>query len=198
MAKILTDKQESFCQHYAMHSDGPRAYKAAYDAETVNTAAMRANANKLLRNPAIVLRLAELKKRVIKVADEAFDITAAKVLQELAKIGFANVQDYVKLDDKGIPMPDFSEVTRAQFAAIGEITFEDIEAGQRIGKRVKFKLLDKKGALVDLGKHLGMFTDKSEVKVEHTFIDDAATDFDNRVAQLFARSAAGSDTQRLN
>ena len=40
------------------------------------------------------------------------------------------------VDESGIPMPDFRKVTRKQFAAIGEVTFEDIETGQRTGKRV--------------------------------------------------------------
>ena len=55
-------------------------------------------------------------------------------------------------------------LTREQFAAVGEIVVEDIETGMRRGKRTRLKLHDKKGALVDLGKHLGLF----KQQVEHT------------------------------
>ena len=162
--RALTAKQEAFAQHYALHGDVTRAYRVAYDAENASADTVRANANKLLKHATIARRIDGLKKRVVTLADEKFDITAGKVLQELATIAFANVQDYVKVDDQGIPMPDFSAVSRRQFAAIGEVVFEDIETGQRTGKRVKFKLLDKKGSLVDLGKHLGLFSDNVNVK----------------------------------
>lgn len=198
MAKALTAKQEAFAQHYTINQDATKAYRVAYDAAGMKESSIRANAHKLLRTDFMKQRIEELQKVVRQSATKSFEITAEKVLQELAKIAFANVQDYVRVDAEGIPLPNFTEVTRSQFSAIGEITFEDIETGQRTGKRVKFKLLDKKGALVDLGKHLGLFVEKTEHKHEHTFVDDAAADFDDRVAQLFARSTAHGDSGRAH
>jgi len=203
----LTPKQEAFCQHYVLHNDPYKAYRAAYNSGSTDIAGMRANACNLLKKPHIAHRVTQLQGRTARIADtivreaavqeavspveEAnakFDLTAEKVLQELATIGFANVQDYVTVDESGIPMPDFRKVTRKQFAAIGEVTFEDIETGQRTGKRVKFKLLDKKGALVDLGRHLGLFKEDRTVNVNvHA---DAASTFDSRLVALAARAVA--------
>lgn len=33
-------------------------------------------------------------------------------------------------------------------------------SNELVGKRVKFKLMDKRAALVDIGKHLGMFVER--------------------------------------
>ncbi len=68
--------------------------------------------------------------------------------------------DWVKID----ALPD--EERRAKMAAIGEVTVETIGGGSR-GKPVvvgtKLKMLDRKGALVDLGKHLGGFVQRGEL-----------------------------------
>jgi hypothetical protein len=57
-------------------------------------------------------------------------------------------------------------LTRDQAAAIQDITIDEYTDGRgqdaQPVKRIKFKLRDKRAALVDLGKHLGMFKDLSE------------------------------------
>jgi len=66
----------------------------------------------------------------------------------------------------GDPYLDFSALTRDQAAALQEVTVEDYVDGRgenaREVKRVRFKLADKRAALVDLGRHLGMFKDRVE------------------------------------
>ena len=62
---------------------------------------------------------------------------------------------------------DLSELTREQAAAISEVTVEDYKDGRgedaRDVRKVKFKLSDKRSALVDIGKHLGMFVERKEL-----------------------------------
>jgi phage terminase small subunit len=109
------------------------------------------------------------------------EVTIERVLSELALIGFANMQDYMRAGPDGDPYLDFSELTREQAAALVEVTVEDFKEGRgesaRDVRRVKFKLADKKGALVDLGKHLGMFSENvrhsGRVEVEHSAQDSA-------------------------
>src|SRR5208283_5099994 len=83
---------------------------------------------------------------------------------ELAKIGFANMQDYMGSTPGGDPYLDFSKLTRDQASALAEVTVDDFVDGRgedaRAVKRVKFKLHDKRAALVDLGRHIGMFEDR--------------------------------------
>ena len=73
------------------------------------------------------------------------------------------MQDYVGEDDVTVPV---AALTRDQAAAIQECTVEHYTEGSgasaRQVKRIKFKLADKRAALVDLGRHHKLFTDKFE------------------------------------
>ena len=73
-------------------------------------------------------------------------VTADAVIAELAKIGFSNMQDYV---GESFSVQDIQGLTRDQAAAIQEITID--------GDKIRFKLADKRAALVDIGRHLGIF-----------------------------------------
>src|SRR6185437_4769390 len=106
-------------------------------------------------------------------AAERTGVTVERVLAELAKIGFSNMQDYMRVGPEGDPVLDFSALNRDQAAALVECTVEDFKDGRgedaREVRRVKFKLADKRAALVDLGKHLGIFKER----VEHSGVDGA-------------------------
>lgn len=105
-------------------------------------------------------------EEIIGKAAEKAGVTIERVLGELALIGFSNMQDYMRSGSNGDPYLDFSELTREQAAALVEVTVEDFKDGRGEGardvRRVKFKLADKRAALVDMGKHLGMFVEKHE------------------------------------
>jgi phage terminase small subunit len=105
-------------------------------------------------------------------AAERVGVSIERVLTELAKIGFANINDYVDVTGDG-PRIALGQLPPEKLAAISEIQTDTLidrtktdEAGN-FGevRRVKIKLWDKKGALVDLGRHLGMFVDKTETKL---------------------------------
>ncbi len=95
-----------------------------------------------------------------------------RVIREVALIGFANMADFMQVDERGLAYVDLKTLTRDQAAAIKEITVEEFKDGR--GKdaptvlRTRVKLADKLPALLALGKHLGGFREK----VEH----DAPTD----------------------
>ena len=118
-------------------------------------------------------------------------LTGDMVVDELRKIGFANMADYMKSTPEGDPYLDFSALTPAQTAALSEVTVEDYVQGRgenaRQVKRVKFKLYDKQAALVALARHLGMFEPKSSqpLKVEVDIADVQATIL-SRLARIAA------------
>jgi phage terminase small subunit len=134
--------------------------------------------NKLMKRPRVRLAIqAAMDKRAKK-----FEIVGDDVLNELAKLGFSNMDDYVRRTEDGDAILDLSEVTRDQMAAVQEITTEvyvdrsapkelwddgDGEDGDGprkpssppVVKKTKLKLYDKKSPLEAIGKHLGLFND---------------------------------------
>jgi phage terminase small subunit len=164
---LKNERQERFCQEVVNGKSPENAHAVAGYARN------RSNAHILRRKKHIQERISELfeKRDAIETtatakAIEKLAITKEAILSELAKIAFANMQDYMKVGPDGAPTLNFKDLTRDQAAALVEITVEEFRDGRtdaREVRRVKFKLGDKKGALVDLGKHFGMFIERHEV-----------------------------------
>lgn len=167
MAARLTPRYELFAQGLAKGLSAIAAYtEAGYKPDGGNAARLQQN-DKIVQRVAEILALREKTERLaLERAIEKLAITKERVLEELAKIGFANMQDYMRTDHNGDPVLDFSALTRDQAAALAEVTVEKTKLGAgTVGDvtRIKFKLHDKKGALVDIGKHLGMFKETLEL-----------------------------------
>jgi phage terminase small subunit len=159
----MNTKQRKFALEYAKD---PNATKAAIRAGYSKRSAHSIGYD-LLKKPEIVKAI---QKKLAK-----YEITAEKVLAEIAKLGYANMQDYTRVDSDGKPVLDLSKITRDQFAAVAEIT-EDTTGGQGDGERklvlrTKLRLHDKTKNLELLGRHLKLFTDK----VEHSADDSLAS-----------------------
>lgn len=161
----------------------------------------RGNASRRAARPDVQQRVQQI------TADAAakVGITVERVLEELARIGFANMLDYMRVDGDGKPYTDFSGLTREQAAAIQELYVETVppamsEEGLEIRPqvtKVRFKLADKRSALVDLGKHLGMFKERVELRARVTIASTEA--IRSEVAEIFgaavvpAERSAGGD-----
>jgi phage terminase small subunit len=159
----LTARQQRFVNEYLVDLNATQAaIRAGYSKKTAKSVG-----SENLTKPDIAAAIAA---RQAKVAAK-LEITQERVAAELAKIGFANMADYMRGGGDGDPYLDFSNLSRDQAAALAEITVEDFKDGRgedaRDVRRIKFKLHDKRAALVDLGKHLGMFKER----VEHTGAD---------------------------
>ena len=112
---------------------------------------------------------------------ERTEITADLVLQELALIGFADMSTYMRLDG-GVSAVDLSNLPPDATKVIAEITQDSVigNDGAESVVRTKVKLYDKRAALVDIGRHLGMFTDNLNVKGGvHWVISDETMDVDD-------------------
>lgn len=149
-----------FVDEYVIDLSGTKAaIRAGYSEDTASSQACNLLADEYVKtaiDTALELRATRTK------------ITADEVLEELTKLARANMQDYMSATDGGDPYFDFSKMTRDQAAALQEVTVEDYTEGRgenaRDVKRVKFRLVDKRAALVDIGRHLGMFTERKEVR----------------------------------
>ncbi len=164
MPILKNQRHERFAQNIAQGKTLVDAYQeAGYDSEPL---AASASASRLLSNAKVSARVEEIKAKIVERVIEKSAITPAMVIQELALLGFSNMADFVKVGPDGDPFTDFTGMDRDKAAAIGEITVEDFKDGRgddaRDVRRIKFKLLDKRAALVDIGKHLGMFKERVE------------------------------------
>lgn len=155
----LRPKQQRFIDEYLIDGNATQAaIRAGYSAKSAHLIGHE-NINK----PKIA---EELARRQAELA-AGHGVTADLIVAELAKLGFSNMQDYMRVGPSGDPFLDFSKLTREQAAALQEVTVEDFVDGRgedaRDVRRVKFKLADKRASLVDLGKHLGMFTERQSL-----------------------------------
>jgi phage terminase small subunit len=171
MSVLKNPKHEAFAQNIAMGLQNTDAYlKAGYYRNTnpASNGAINLLSKRLKARPHVRARIAEI---VAKAAATA-EITVERVLHELAVIAFANIQDYLGVED-------FNSLTRDQKAPLREVTVEELRSGDKVASRlVKYKLSDKQAALVDLGKHFGMFgpdfSIRSAVLINQDNPDDAA------------------------
>lgn len=148
----LTPKQERFIAEYLIDLNATQAaIRAGYSQKTAGSIGQEN-----LKKPEIAAAIAAKQKRL---ADK-YEVTAERVIRELALIGFANMLDYVRVDSDGLARVDLSAVDRDQAAAIHEIKVESVVGSgdePKTVEKVTFKLADKRAALVDLGRHLSLF-----------------------------------------
>jgi len=193
MPILENPKHERFAQELAKGKSQAEAY------QTAGYKPSEPHASRLASNGKVTARVIELLQR----ASERAEVSVATVLAELAKIGFANIQDYLKVTKGGDPFVDLSAMTRDQAAAVQQVTVEDFKDGRgedaRDVRKITFKLADKRAALVDIGKHLGMFRELHELSGKdggpiQTQEVSARGIILDRLAGRAARSGEGGDT----
>ncbi len=162
----LTPRQAQFVAEYLIDLNATQAaIRAGYSAKTAEQQASR-----LLSN----VKVGEAVHSAQEARSKRTQITADRVLAELAKIGFsdirkavswrANVTGMVEDDDGAQRLAVTNEVALIDSDKIDDDTAAAVaEISQTAQGGLKIKLHDKKGALVDIGRHLGMFTDKTEI-----------------------------------
>lgn len=161
---VEVPKRERFAREYVIDLNATQAaIRAGYAKGSAHVTGCE-----LLKDPKVAASIATLQAQY--AAKQG--ITAERVLAELAKIGFANMEDYLSTTSDGDPFLDFSALTREQTAALQEVTIDDYVDGRgrnaRDVKRIKFRLCDKRAALVDLGRHLNLFAADNKRPVELT------------------------------
>lgn len=154
-----------FTDEYLIDLNATRAYKAVYKNVKSDDAA-RVCASKLLTNANIKVYLDQR----IKDREKRIEITQDKVIKELAAIAFANGSDFARV-----------VVKKGKNQQGEEIEYQDVEleqtdnlpedkkkaiAGIKMGKfGVEVATCDKVKALELLGRHLGMFKEKTELTI---------------------------------
>lgn len=172
----LTDKQQAFVREYLVDLNASQAaIRAGYSAKNANVTAPRMLANVRIA-AAVGIAQAERAKRT--------EVTADRVLEELAVLGFSNLWDYRIDDDGHVVLADGARPSAIR--AVSSIKRKRRVIPQEDGAPIievetEIKLWDKPATLRLAGQHLGMYTEKHEhggigggplsVKVTHHVVD---------------------------
>jgi len=159
----LTAKQKRFIDEYLIDLNATQAaIRSGYSEKTAEAIGFEN-----LRKPKIE---AEVRRRM-KDREKRTEVTQDRVLKELAKIAFSDIKDFLEFktaetkigeNDDGDPIIDYQTIINLKDSA--DVDGSLISEVQLKDGTLKFKLHDKMAALDKIGKHLGMFTDKVEVK----------------------------------
>lgn len=145
----LTAKQQRFVDEYLIDLNATQAAtRAGYSKKMVNEQGSRLLANVSV-DAAIHQRMNERSGRV--------EITQDMVLCELAKIGFSDIRKVVRWGETQVRMVPYHGLALIDTTGVDDETAAAIAEVSRGRDGLKVELHDKKGALVDIGRHLGMF-----------------------------------------
>ena len=162
----LTLRQKKLVQHYFAEAQGNQraaALMAGYPP------AMTKNIFQEFKKPAVVKEMA----RVADKMEGKFEVTYARLIEEMAKIAFFNMSDVMHFNEhtgalEGI---NLDEASMDAIAALGEVKIDVGYAGDGEEKQpvrqVTVKPYNKMDAIEKLIKHMGMSREAAK-KVEHT------------------------------
>lgn len=140
---MLNPKQKRFCEEYIVDLNATQAaIRAGYSKKTAHVIGFEHLSKPKIQEYISTLR-AEQEKRT--------EITADMVVAELAKIGFANMQQYVNGGNNVLELKNLDSKVTAAVSKVKTTLKEDGSVITEIG------LYDKVAALEKLGRHLGIF-----------------------------------------
>lgn len=193
----LNLRQAQFVREYLVDLNATQAaIRAGYSPRTAEQLGYQ-----LLQKPSVAAAVAQAQaERAART-----EITADRVLRELAKIGFSDVADVVSWgsrevafgydsDGKQLPVAQLDEavmVRHEQAPFVEAIASEDLPENVRSAVSevaltkdgLRIKMHDKRAALQDIGRHLGMFKDR----MEHSGIDGAPIETTHEIVTRFIR-----------
>lgn len=200
----MTPKQQRFVEEYLIDLNATQAaIRAGYAASGARTEGARLLADADIA-AAVDQAMAERSMRT--------NITQDRVLRELARIGFVDIRKVVTwtngaagFDEQEAEDTGEVRISIANFVMLTPSDQIDPETAAAISEvsqtkdgALKVKMHDKRGALVDIGRHLGMFKDRVEVTgkdggaIEIDQVRNDADAFTRSIAGLAARGGTGS------
>lgn len=178
MPVLKNAKHERFAQALARGETADQAYQTAgYKRHDGNAARLRGNE-----------RVQQRVVEILRKAEDKAEIDIARCLQELVRLGTSDVRKLFDENGNLKPIAELDDATAAAVASVEVVTVmkrannnlvevdEELEdqahGGSLKRKRAaevehihKLKLWDKNSALDKIAKHLGMFIERSEVRI---------------------------------
>lgn len=159
----MTHQQEIFCLEYIKSRNATQAaIKAGYSERSARVTGAR------------LLTYADISKYINKKLDETkkkLQLTEEKVLDEIRKLAFSDLKDYV---NGGNNILEIKGLSNEKTAAIQGIKIEERTIkGQTIVNQ-EIKLYNKLDALEKLAKHLGLYErdNRQKAAIKVGFADD--------------------------
>lgn len=151
----VTEKVKRFCHEYLVDYNGRQAaIRAGYSARTATVQASQMLASAEAR---------EYLKSITQKINTDLTVTAERVIKEFARLAFHDVGTYYKTDKNGAAvLKELTELTADQRAAIIEYD----------PKEKTMKLHGKEGPLVNLGKHLRLFTELNDLQTTFNILPE--------------------------
>lgn len=157
----LSPRQARFVEEYLVDLNATQAaIRAGYSPRTAGKVG-----HQLLGKTRIAAAVANAQEE----RSERVQVTADRVLKELARIGFANISDIVDWKVNAVGMIEDPETGEQRIDAKNEVVLksaeelsDDIKAAiasveQTPNGALKLKMHDKRAALNDMARHLGMY-----------------------------------------
>lgn len=165
MADKLTAKQEMFVKEYLIDLNATQAaIRAGYSAK---------NADKIGSELLGKTRIHQEIQRAMDARATRLDITADKVLQEIASIAFDDISNYLDFRtekvqvgvDEGQPIYEYKTIADIKDSrTIDTKNVSEVSIGK--DGQFKFKLYCRDEALNSLGKHLKLFSENINLNAE--------------------------------
>lgn len=155
----LTPKQARFVEEYLVDLNATQAaIRAGYSERTANEQGAR-----LLAHVSVSAAVQEAQA----ARSKRTEITQDRVLLELARIAFSDVLNHYEADEMG-RVTVTEDAPEGASAAVSSVkrkvrTFTDSDDNTETTVEVEYKVWDKNTALANLGRHLGLFVDRTEV-----------------------------------
>jgi len=186
--KKLTAKQALFVKEYLIDLNATQAAKrAGYSKRTAG----KMGAENLAK-PVIAIALCKAQG----IRSEKLEIGAEWVLKRASLLADFNIRRFIRVDESGNAIYDFTQATDDDWYCISEYTVDCINKGYGEDKyeveRVKLKGFDKLKALELVGKHISVQAFKESI--EHTGKDGAPIE----VVQLDPEQYAKTRADMLN
>jgi phage terminase small subunit len=151
MTDKLTAKQAAFVAEYLVDfNSAAAARRAGYSVKTAQAIGVE-NLRKPLVQQAIQAAMLARQERV--------EITQDMVVRELAAMAFLDIRRLFDADGKPIKVFQLDAATARAIQGLDVVTVGNADVG--FGEVTKLKFGDKRAALVDLGKHIGMWPQKA-------------------------------------
>jgi phage terminase small subunit len=155
MSEKLTDKEARFCLEYLVDLNATQAaIRAGYSQSSAKQIAYE-----LLQREPIELRITTLmQERALRT-----QVTADRVVRELARIGFSDLSEIASWDREGkLTLKASNEISSDASAAVVEIHSHTSRSKEGEFTTTRVKRADKSKALELLGRHLGLFEKDNE------------------------------------